>query len=109
MSNGRFKILKDKHGFVVGGMEGVKYTNYNLILEPGDELFLYSDGVPEATNTNDELLGMDRMLDTLNRNPGATPKNILENVWQGVNEFVQDAEQFDDLTMVCLEYKGITK
>ena len=109
MSNGRFKILKDKHGFVVGGMEGVKYTNYNLILEPGDKLFLYSDGVPEATNTNDELLGMDRMLDILNRNPSATPKNILENVWQGVNEFVQDAEQFDDLTMVCLEYKGITK
>ena len=103
---GRFILFKDKHGLVLGAMDGVKHTQYELQLCPGDKLFLYTDGVPEATDAQNELFGTDRMIEALNRNAEAGPKEITENVRKAVDEFVQDAEQFDDLTMVCFEYKG---
>ncbi len=106
MKNGEFVLLKDKHGFVIGGMDGVKYTEYEIKLEPGDKLFLYTDGVPEATDQNNRMFGIQRMLDTLNKNTQADPKQVLENVRADVDEFVGGAEQFDDMTMMCLEYKG---
>ena len=99
-----FELVKDKHGFVIGGMEGMKYTDYELKLEPGDKIFLYTDGVPEATNSKEELFGTDRMVDALNIRPGAPPEEILANVHQAVDDFVKEAEQFDDLTMMCVEY-----
>ena len=104
--NGAFELLKDKHGFVIGGMDGVKYQNYELMLEPGSKLFLYTDGVPEATDAQNELFGTDRMLAALNQEPSASPEQVLKNVDSSVKEFVKEAEQFDDLTMLCLEYKG---
>lgn len=104
--DGLFELYKDKHGFVIGGMEGVKYREYELQLKPGSRLFLYTDGVPEATNADKELFGTERMVDALNGQPEACPEDILKNVRRAVDSFVQDAEQFDDLTMVCLEYKG---
>ena len=87
-------------------MEGPRYREYSLDLEPGDKIFVYTDGVPEATDANNELFGADRMLAALNRQPGAAPEQILKNVREAVDGFVRDAEQFDDLTMLCLEYKG---
>ncbi len=102
---GSFEVFKDKHGFVVGGYEGVKYKEYELDLQPGDKLFLYTDGVPEATDANKELFGTQRMLDALNSHNGS-PAEVLCGVQDSVNEFVATAEQFDDLTMLCLEYKG---
>ena len=105
-SVGGFELFKDKHGFVIGGMEGAKYREYELTLEPGAKLFLYTDGVPEATDAENELFGTDRMLEALNADPGASPKTAMENVRNAVDAFVRDAEQFDDLTMLCLEYKG---
>ncbi|MBQ1438683.1 MAG: serine/threonine-protein phosphatase, partial [Solobacterium sp.] len=75
-------------------------------LEPGDKLFLYTDGVPEATDAQDNMFGTDRMLETLNKYADAAPKQILEEVRSSVDRFVKDAEQFDDLTMLCLEYRG---
>ena len=101
-----FETYKDRHGFVIGGMEGARYREYELHLEPGAKLFLYTDGVPEATDGRNEMFGPDRMLDALNREPDASPEAILKNVRAAVNDFVGDAEQFDDLTMLCLEYKG---
>ncbi|MBR6390155.1 MAG: SpoIIE family protein phosphatase, partial [Lachnospiraceae bacterium] len=106
MQDGRFSLLKDKHGLVIGGYEGMKYTEYEIHLNPGDKLFLYTDGVPEATSSNDDMFGTDRMIDALNMDPGADCEQILKNVRQSVDTFVQDAEQFDDLTMLCLEYHG---
>ena len=103
---GNFEVFKDKHGFVVGGYEGVKYKEYELDLQPGDKLFLYTDGVPEATDANKELFGTQRMLDALNSHNGS-PAEVLRGVLESVNEFVATAEQFDDLTMLCLEYKGV--
>lgn len=101
-----FELLKDKHGFVIGGMEGVKYKNYKFTLNKGDALFLYTDGIPEATNASNEQFGPDRMVKALNNNAGAAAKDILLNVKNSVDDFVKDAVQFDDLTMLCLRYNG---
>ncbi len=105
-TGGEFELIKDKHGFVVGGMEGVKYTDYEMQLEPGDKLFVYTDGVPEATDTNSELFGTDRMLDALNEDKHAPVEEMLRNVRKAVAEFTIGAEQFDDLTMLAIEYAG---
>ena len=102
--NGRFELVKDRHGFVVGGIENVTYPQYTLQLEPGDMLFLYTDGVPEATNQALESFGTARMIDALNENPAASPRALLQNVHAAVDRFVGKAEQFDDLTMLCLSY-----
>ncbi len=104
-ADGRFELFKDKHGFVIGGMEGMRYKEYELMLQPGDKLFLYTDGVPEATDADDRLFSTDRMIDALNKDPAASPEQILRNVREAVDDFVKDAEQFDDLTMLCMEYK----
>ena len=104
--NGQFEILKDKHGFVVGGMEGIRYKDYELHLEPGSKIFIYTDGVPEAETTENEMFGTERMLDALNQDAEAAPMQILKNVQSAVEDFVKDAEQFDDLTMLCMEYRG---
>ena len=106
MSEGRFSLLKDKHGLVVAAMPDMKYTDYEICLKPGDKLFVYTDGVPEATDAEEQLFGTDRMIGVLNKEPLADPEKILGNIREGINEFVKDAEQFDDLTMLCLEYKG---
>ena len=104
--DGSFALLKDRHGLVLGAMEGSRYREYELILEPGTKLFLYTDGVPEATDAESRLFGSERMLAALNENPEATPETVLKNVRRAVDGFVQNAEQFDDLTMMCLEYSG---
>lgn len=106
-SDGEFALYKDKHGFVIGGMEGMKYCEYELQLKPGSKIFVYTDGVPEATNFEEELFGSDRMVAALNEDANAAPDTILKNVRKSVDEFVEGAEQFDDLTMLCLEYKGV--
>lgn len=105
-SGKQFELLKDKHGFVVGGMEGIKYKDYEFKLNKGDSIFLYTDGIPEATDANQEQFGTDRMMSALNIDPNGTPEEILSNVKNEVNSFVGDAVQFDDLTMLCLRYNG---
>ncbi|MBQ3868606.1 MAG: PP2C family protein-serine/threonine phosphatase, partial [Clostridia bacterium] len=102
----RYELFKDKHGFVIGGMDNIKYKEYELTLEPGSRLFIYTDGVPEATDGEGNMFGTGRMLDALNRETRACPKDVLRNVRAAVDDFVKDAEQFDDLTMLCLEYRG---
>ena len=104
MKEGRYELLKDKHGFVLGGLEGSEYKEYEIRLEPGDRIFLYTDGVPEATAADKELFGTERMLKALNRKTDVGLKETLDNVREAVDDFVKDAEQFDDLTMLVLEY-----
>ena len=101
-----FELIKDKHGLVVGGMEGIKYQDYELQFEPGDKIFVYTDGVPEANNVNNALFGTDRMLDALNSDIEASPEKMLENVYKAVGEYVGEAEQFDDVTMLGFVYHG---
>ena len=107
-TKGQFELIKDKHGFVIGGMEGAKYSEYTLELAPGSKLFLYTDGVPEATDAENRLFGMERMLAALNEDTSASPKDIIQQVRRAVDVFVKEAEQFDDLTMLCLEFRGET-
>ena len=104
-ADGKFKIVKNRHGPVVGAMDGVKYKNYEMRLSPGDKLFLYTDGVPEATDAKERMFGMDNMLEALNENASADPKAVVDAVWERVDAFVGDAPQFDDVTMLCLELK----
>ena len=104
--DGRFELFIDKHGFVVGGMEEIRYRKYEVLLDPGAKLFVYTDGVVEATNSSDELYGKDRMIEALQTREDGTPEEILDTVRRSVMEFTGEAPQFDDLTMLCLHYKG---
>ena len=106
LNSNEFTLLKDKHGFVLGGMENIKFTEYELQLEKGDKIFVYTDGVPEAMNAEEKMFGVEGMIAALNKGADATPAGIIENVLSELDSFVQDAEQFDDVTMLCLEYKG---
>ena len=108
-AGGHFELVRKRHGFVIGGLEGVKYREYTMTLRPGDRLFLYTDGVPEATNARSELFGTERMLAALNETPDAAPMDMIRQVRRAVDAFVQDAEQFDDLTMLCVEFLGEQK
>ena len=105
-AGGAYELFRDKHGFVIGGMEDVPYHEYELQLRPGDRVFVYTDGVPEATDGQNRLFGTDRMIEALNREPEASPEQTLKNVQAAVDDFVKDAEQFDDLTMLCIQYNG---
>lgn len=103
---GKYEIYQDKHGFVIGGMEGINYTEYEIKLEKGSMLFLYTDGVAEASDSDNELFGTERLLEALNSSFAENPYEVLESVDKAVNAFVKDAPQFDDLTMLCLKYNG---
>lgn len=105
-ADGDFELYKDSHGMVLGGFDESEYSSYEIKLEPGSKVFVYTDGVPEATNADKEMFGTERMVEALNADNDADPKTILKNIRKSVDEFVQDAEQFDDLTMMCIEYKG---
>jgi serine phosphatase RsbU (regulator of sigma subunit) len=104
----KYALFKDKHGFVIGGMRGIKYTEYETVLEPGSKIFLYTDGLPEATDAEGKMFGAERMLEALNGSLSCNPVSTLDNVKLSVDSFVKQAEQFDDLTMLCFEYKGKT-
>ncbi len=101
-ANGDYEIFKDKHGFVVGAMPGMKYKDYELTLEKGGSLFLYTDGLPEATNADNVQFGTGRLIEILNRNKELGPHELLPEVQKAVDEFVGDANQFDDLTMLAV-------
>ena len=103
--DGGFALVKDKHGFVLAGMEGARYREYELTLDPGDTLFVYTDGVPEATDRDNALYGTDRMVAALNTVPGADPEKLLGAVREDLARFVGDAPQFDDITMLAIQRK----
>ena len=103
--DGRFELFKTKHDFVIGAMKNMQYQDFEIRLGKGDKLFLYTDGIPEATDKYNQMYSLDRMLDTLNRYKDRTPQEILDGIHQSINAFVGEAPQFDDVTMVCLELK----
>ena len=105
-ADGTFELVETKHGFVVGGLEGMAYKDVELTLGRGDMLFLYTDGVAEAQNAEGELFGTERMIDALNAGGAHDVYGVLETMSQAVDAFVDRAPQFDDLTMLCVEYKG---
>ena len=104
-ANGSFEYLKTRAGFVLAGMEGIRYRVAELTLEPGDRLFLYTDGVPEATNTENKLYGEERLLAFMNQNDSMEATALLPALKANIDEFVGDAPQFDDITMLMFDYK----
>ena len=105
-AGGNFEAQKIRAGFVLAGMEDMKYKAGTMQFDVGDKIFQYTDGVTEATNINNELYGMDRLGEILNKVKNGTPHEILPAVKADIDEFVGEAPQFDDITMLCLEYKA---
>lgn len=104
---GSFELYKDKHGFVLAGMEGSKYREYELVLSAGDRLFVYTDGVAEATDSNNNLYGTDRMIDALNNAKDLSSRELLESLHKDIDSFVGLADQFDDITMLSIQIKQV--
>lgn len=105
-ANGQYEIVEYKHNPPVATMKKMKFKDHEFELNPGDSLFVYTDGVAEANNAQNELFGTERMLDALNRDPDASCEQVLKNVMNGIDEFVAGAEQFDDITMMSFKYYG---
>lgn len=102
---GVFELIGGEHGLFIGAFEGIEYENFEIHLGEGDKVFIYTDGVHEAVNDNEEMFTVDRMLRSLNEIGTQSPERILEHVKSSVAGFVGDAPQFDDLTMLCFERK----
>ena len=102
----KFGIVKDFHGLVAGGIKTTVYQDYQLTLQPGDTIFLYTDGVPDAANEQRKRFGTGRLEETLNRIDAPGCREILDGVLADVLRFTGNAEQYDDLTMLCLRYKS---
>lgn len=105
-SDGTFEYLKSRAGFVLAGMEGVRYRKNELVLEPGDAIYLYTDGVTEATDLNEELYGEDRLHSILEKYKDETMEVICSEIKKDVDLFAGEAPQFDDITMLALKFKG---
>lgn len=105
-ADGCFEYLKTRTGFILGGMEGVRYRRNELQLESGDAIYLYTDGVTEATDAQNQLYGEERLHALMNHHQQSGAQAICEAVKADVDAFVGDAEQFDDITMLCLRYSG---
>lgn len=105
-SGGKYSFLRSKPGFVLAGMDSIHYRQAELQMMPSDKIYLYTDGVTEATNSSCELYGDERLLSFLNAHSDLSGKSLLTAIRSDINSFVGDAEQFDDITMLHLEYKG---
>lgn len=100
--NGSFSIYKDRHRLALGAMQGTSYLEYRLTLQKNDVLFLYTDGVPESSNKEQQMLGTERMVELLNRSACSDMKTLLDDVSNGITLFTGDAPQFDDITMMAI-------
>ena len=103
---GEFEVFKDKHSPAIASLEGLKFKEYELEINPGDTLFVYTDGIPEAINKDVEQFGMDRTLKILNDNKDVSMERLLPRVRRGIADFVGEADQFDDITMLGFKYYG---
>lgn len=101
-----YTYLKCKPGFVLTGMEGLKYKTQEVYLSPGDKIYMYTDGVTEAINVDSEMYAEERLLNYLNAHADYTPEQMLKGVKENLDEFVGEADQFDDITMLMLDFHG---
>ncbi len=106
-ADGQSSILKDKHGFVLGGMDSAAYKSYSIQLHSGEGIFLYTDGLPEAINEKEEQFGCARVIETLNNASETDPEMVITEILRGVGGFAGDVDQFDDTTILCMRYNGI--
>lgn len=104
--NGKWSYITQKKDLVLGGISNIEYKEQSITLKPGDKMYLYTDGVTEATRNDKELYGEKRLITYLNKHKKNTLKVTLEGVQKDIDEFIGDADQFDDITMLIVEYKG---
>lgn len=104
--SGEFALEEDVHCPPLAAKKRMTFESGSFVLHPGDTLFIYTDGVPEANNCEEKMFGNEGMLAALNQDPDADPEGIIQNVKESIAEFVQDADQFDDTTMLCIKYFG---
>ena len=104
--DGAFAFIKEKPNFVLGGMEGLKYKEHSVTLSKGDRLFIYTDGVTEATDSNEELFGDERLLSAMNDTKDLSAPDTLKKIRADIDDFVGSAEQFDDITMLQFVWKN---
>jgi sigma-B regulation protein RsbU (phosphoserine phosphatase) len=104
-----FELVKYRHSLAVAAMDGIKFEQHDFHLDPGDMLYVYTDGVTEAANRSNELFGEERLRDTLNRTGGDAPGKVLGDVSAAIDSFVDGADQFDDITMLAMKYEGPKK
>lgn len=102
----RYELFKDVHGMALASFKGMMYQSGSIQLDPGDSIFVFTDGVTEANDIDEDMFENERLLEALNRDPDADPDIIIRNVHEALDEFVKDAPQFDDTTMLCLKYFG---
>ena len=103
--NGDFEIFKDKHDLVVGMVSGIPYREYQLQLEKGTKIFVYTDGVPECVGFDGQFK-LERAVETLKKYEDKASEDICKSMLGELQTFMGDNDQFDDITMVCVEYKG---
>ena len=103
---GQFELVEYPHSPAVAMMEGMTFREREFKLDPGDDLFVYTDGIPEATNHSNEMFGTDRMLQALNHEGSSSPEQIIKSVGMEIHAFIDGNKQFDDLTMLCFHYFG---
>ena len=101
-----YELIKDKHGLVLAAMENAVMTEYTLELKPGDRIFVYTDGVPEAINKEEKAYGTTRLVEKLNSVKNASQEETLAAVYRDIVGFAGEAEQFDDITMIGYTYNG---
>ncbi len=103
---GNYELIVYHHSPIAAAMEGIQFKEHDFRMNPGDSLYVYTDGVTEATDASDHLYGTERMVKALNKDPDADAQTVLKNVREDIDDFVKDAPQFDDLTMMCFQYFG---
>ena len=106
-AGGTYELIRTKNNPMLAVMEGLKFTESEFTLQSGDTLYIYTDGVAEAANSEGKLYGTDRMLEALNRTQNNSASEILASMKTAVDDFTVNAPQFDDITMLCLQYFGV--
>ena len=105
-AGGKYDLVVYRHSLPIGAMEGTQFKEREFELFPGDSLFVYTDGVAEASDPEGRLFGTDRILEALNADPDALPQDALAAMMNQIDDFAAGAEQFDDITMLCFRYLG---
>ena len=108
-AGGEYEPVRYRHDPIVGVLPGVRYSAHSFLLYPGDSIFVYTDGVPETVNAQDELFGEERMLSLLNGSKDADMKSLLSSVRKGIDEFAAQPVAYDDITMIGFKFFGNDK
>lgn len=101
-----YNTLTTEPQLVLGIMDNMDYIQYETKINKGDRLYLYTDGIIEGVNQNNELFSKDRLLTILNNNKKTNIKELIFKIKKDLNDFTHNMEQFDDETMVILEYRN---